>query len=104
MSWELYDSVIHHRFGSTGLPAGETVHRDPCRTDRPAPRVLRGTTGSFDLTLTPAIYICLYVVPGSGRPFLLFSNKSNTAGNVVNVSGTAATMPITMDKPRNSRE
>ena len=39
-----------------------------------------------------------------GYAFLLFSNKSNKAGNVVKVSGTAATMPITMDQPRNSSE
>ena len=39
-----------------------------------------------------------------GQELLLFSNRSNTAGKVVRVSGTAANMPMIMAKPRNSRE
>jgi hypothetical protein len=39
-----------------------------------------------------------------GQELLVLSNRSNTAGKVVRVSGTAANMPMIMAKPRNSRE
>ena len=48
--------------------------------------------------------LCCWRQGSRGYEVLRFSNKSNTAGNVVSVSGTAANMPIIIAQPRNSRE